>query len=168
MRSVELVLDPAGDAAVRAWWDALADAGLPSLALHDAPSNRPHVTVGAWVTAGLAPGLQAVVLDRPQSVRFGGFALFAAGRGRFVLARQVVTDAGLAAFHRAVHGVMPGGEEHTLPDRWTPHVTVSRRLTPERVGLALEALAEVPVPATAGVAGARFWDGDTKTLTDLG
>ncbi|KQO62396.1 2'-5' RNA ligase family protein [Curtobacterium sp. Leaf261] len=167
MRSLELTLDPAGDAAVRSWWTALADAGLPSLAMHDAPSNRPHLTVAAWPTTGAEPRLQTVVGDRPRSLRFGGSVLFDAGRGRFVLARQIVVDADLAAFHLAVHRAVPDGEERTLPGRWTPHMTISRRLTPERVGAALTALAEVPMPETVGVAGIRLWDGETKTVTDL-
>ncbi len=49
MRTVELLLDPGLDQGVRDLWDRLRDAGLPSLAAHPHPTNRPHLTV---ITAG--------------------------------------------------------------------------------------------------------------------
>ena len=45
MQSVELVLDAALDAAVRAEWAALSAAGLPSQADHTGATNAPHVTL---------------------------------------------------------------------------------------------------------------------------
>ena len=45
VQALELPFDRRADEAVRAQWDALKDAGLPSLARHTAPTNRPHVTI---------------------------------------------------------------------------------------------------------------------------
>ena len=57
LHALELVPDDAGRAAVRALWDALREAGLPSQADHTGASNQPHVTVvEAAALAGHAPG----------------------------------------------------------------------------------------------------------------
>ncbi|MFD6820552.1 hypothetical protein ACFWC5_09265 [Streptomyces sp. NPDC060085] len=41
MRTVEVLLDEAADLSVREAWLRLADAGLPSQALHPSPTNSP-------------------------------------------------------------------------------------------------------------------------------
>lgn len=169
MRSVEFTFETSTDAAVRSWWDALTAEGLPSLALHDSPTNRPHVTLVAGPTLLPAPSLQAVARDHPAEVRFGDLLQFPAARGRSVLARAVVVDPALAAFQaRVLEAVSGEVVPHTLRDAWTPHVTIARRLTPEGVTAATELLAAVPVPSPAVVAGVRFWDGDARTVTELG
>ncbi|PZE23068.1 2'-5' RNA ligase family protein [Curtobacterium sp. MCBD17_028] len=167
MRSIELVFDDATDGALRAGWRALVDAGLPSLALHDSPSNRPHVTLVAGPTLEPVPCLPAVAATHPAEVRFGGLTLFPAARGRFVLVRAVVVSEALGAFHRRVHEVVPGGLPTSLPDAWSPHVTIARRLPPEALPAAVSALAAVPVPEFGAVAGVRFWDGDERVVTPL-
>ena len=45
MFSVEILLDPVSEAAVRAQWMRLVEAGLPSAGRQTAPSNRPHITL---------------------------------------------------------------------------------------------------------------------------
>lgn len=167
MRSIEAVFDDATDDLLRAGWRALADAGLPSLALHDSPSNRPHVTLVAGPSLELVPALPAVAAVHPTEVRFGGLTLFPAARGRVVLVRAVVVSEALAAFHRRVHAVVPGGLPTSLPDAWSPHVTIARRLPPDALPAAVAALADVPVPEPGVVAGVRFWDGEERRVTVL-
>jgi 2'-5' RNA ligase len=165
MRSVELTLTPDTDAAFRAAWAALDDAGVPSSGRSTSPTNRPHVTLAAGPSL-VVPSWPAA-LHPPASLLLGGLTLFPAGRGRSVLVRAVVVDRALAAFHGALHDLVPGALEQTLPDRWSPHVTLARRLTPEEVALALPALAELPPMPEAAVAGVRFWDGDARQVTPL-
>ena len=167
VRSIEMVFDAASDDALRAGWRALVDAGLPSLALHDSPTNAPHVTLVAGPTLEPVPSLPAVAATHPSEVRFSGLMLFPAARGRFVLVRAVVVTAALAAFHERVHDLVPGGFPTSLPGAWTPHVTIARRLTPEALPAALAALADVPVPEAATIAGVRFWDGGERRVTAL-
>lgn len=165
MRSIELLLDPESDAAVRAAWDALVVADLPSLGRHPSPSNAPHVTLAAGPELPVPAGFAAPV---PTDVRLGGLLLFPAGPGRSVLVRAVVVDAPLGAFHRAVHAVAPGGVETSLPGMWSPHVTLARRVRDEDLPRAVAALRTTPLPETLGVAGVRHWDGETRTVTPVG
>jgi 2'-5' RNA ligase len=171
MRSIELTFDETMDAAIRSDWNALASAGLPSLASHTADSNRPHLTLAAGEDLHPVP-----VRGLPLAVRFGGIAVFPASKGRFVLVRSIVASHALLLLHRYVHEsleatalpdtALPGTtQELTLPDRWTPHVTVSRRLDAAQVALALPLLE----PLEGGVAvAARLWDSGPRTLTALG
>ena len=45
LHALELIPDAAGESAVRRDWQALRDAGLPSMLDHTGASNTPHVTV---------------------------------------------------------------------------------------------------------------------------
>ncbi|TFD92701.1 2'-5' RNA ligase family protein [Cryobacterium lactosi] len=169
MRSIELTFDPATEAAFRAEWTALEEAGLPNLGRHQGASNRPHLTLAAGPALELTDAVRAA-FDRaaaplPVELRVSGLVLFRAGPGRFVLARPVVMTRVLLEVHRTVLGVAPGAVELTRPDRWTPHVTLARRLGADQVGHALAVLGEPP--AAGSCVAARFWNGETKTLTSL-
>ncbi|WP_439692221.1 2'-5' RNA ligase family protein [Curtobacterium sp. SP.BCo] len=165
MRSIELVLEPSSDAAVRTAWAALVDAGLPSLGRHPSPSNAPHVTLAAGPTLPVPSTLGVPV---PETLLLGGVLLFPAGPGRSVLVRAVVLDPALAALHEAVHRVAPGAVDTSLPGRWSPHVSFARRVRDEDLPRAVAALRDVPLPPTLEVAGVRHWDGGTRTVTAVG
>jgi hypothetical protein len=159
-RSIELTLDPTTDAAIRADWTALADAGLPSLANNPSPSNRPHITLAAGDDlefSGTVPGL-------PLDLEFAGLLLFPAPRNRFVLVRAVVLSATLAEVHRAVHERVSGAVPNSLPGRFTPHVTLARRVAADQLPAVLEVLGDI---RTLRVSGARFWDSASATVTPL-
>jgi 2'-5' RNA ligase len=173
MRSIELTFDPAAEAAFRAEWAALQAAGLPNLGRHPAASNRPHLTLAAGPSIELTEALTAVFGHDdqrsapllPVELSVSGLLLFPAGPGRFVLARAVVASEALLALHRAVSERAPGSLELTRPGRWTPHVTLARRLGAGQVAEALEVLGD---PPAGGVCvAARFWNGETKTLSAL-
>jgi hypothetical protein len=169
VQSVELLLDDDLDAAVRAQWQALADAGLPSQARHTAASNRPHVSLAvtalSWpepVEARLPDAAAAV----PLPVRLGGLIVFGPGP-RHVLARLIVPSFGLLALHATVASALAEasvGVAHTAPGEWTPHVTLARHLPDHLFPTALAALAgpaRTREPDGAGVA-VRRWDGVAK------
>ncbi|MBO0984983.1 2'-5' RNA ligase family protein [Rathayibacter sp. SD072] len=161
MRSVELLLDPESEARIRSQWEALESAGLPSLALHRSESNRPHITLVAGPELECPePGALGPL---PASVDLGAVLLFPHS-GRFVLAWGAVRSPALDALHRATVAAVPGGVLTSLPEAWTPHVSVSRRLRAEQLGAAVPLLGE---PFPVGLSSVRFWDGDTKTITAL-
>ncbi|MCU1446862.1 MAG: hypothetical protein JWP54_2520 [Cryobacterium sp.] len=173
VRSIELTFDPAFEAAFRAEWAMLQAAGLPNLGRHPDASNRPHLTLAAGpaieptaaLTAVFSPDQQRARAPLPVAIRVSGVLLFQAGSGRFVLARPVVMSAELLALHRAVLDRAPGAVELTQPDRWTPHVTLARRISAGQVAEALDVLGEPPAPGRC--VAARFWNGETKSLTPL-
>ncbi|MDQ0727263.1 2'-5' RNA ligase family protein [Microbacterium sp. W4I20] len=163
--SIELLLDRATEAAVRAEWDALAALGVSSLAHHTSTSNRPHVTL--LVRTELDPFDAHALLQRsPIEVTLSAPLLFGTGERR-VLARSIVPTAELLDIHAAVHAVAGTGDDapHTTPGNWTPHVTLARRLRVVDLPAALEHVGgEIHGRAT----GLRLWDPTTATVTDLG
>jgi 2'-5' RNA ligase superfamily len=178
VQSIELLLDPDSENAVRAEWDALASVDLPSLATQHAETNRPHVTL-AVADAGLEgaeEGLRAVFRGWELTTEgvagiVGSPVLFGGHRGRWVLARQVVPSRPLLTLHSAVHRALslqaPDVEvvEQTLPDEWTAHVSLARRVPAARVPEALGLIGGDPIPCR--FTAARLWDSRPATVTPL-
>ncbi|WP_253908006.1 2'-5' RNA ligase family protein [Arthrobacter sp. H20] len=165
---MELLLDESSEQFIRAQWDALQAAGLPSRAAHRSPHHRPHITVlAAPVITGDQDQRIRDVLTGPLAVSFEGFVLFDAGRKGYVLARQVVCTADLLQLHRAVHSTsdVEGSVPTSLPDAWVPHITLANAVAGERLA---EALTIVGAPMPEGsVRAARRWDSRAKTITEL-
>ncbi len=160
MHSVELVPDDRTDAAIRDQWAALLNAGLPSQGRHRGASNRPHITIGLADT--LLPSdlvrLAAASAALPLQVTVGGLLIF--GGRRFVLARLAVPGLDLLRLQGDLQAAMaepvdPHGQFSA--GRWTPHITLARRLTAGEVGAALQVLGEVP-PLVGSLTAARRWD----------
>jgi hypothetical protein len=169
-QSVELLLDDATESAVRAQWAALGAAGLPNLGRNAAGSNRPHVTLAARRSIGSAhePALATAAGVLPVPVRVGAVACF--GRGPFVLVRVVVASRTLLDLQAAVVQVLgpdPATDHHFAPGRWTPHVTLARRLAGDQVGAALAALGGTS-EHDGYAAACRRWDGDARREWRLG
>ncbi|WP_372968360.1 2'-5' RNA ligase family protein [Microbacterium sp.] len=162
--SIELLLDPAADVAIRAEWEALAARGLSSLAAHTSASNRPHITLVARI--GL-PAVEAEVFeDLPAfPVTLGAPLLFGIGARR-VLARSVVPTAELLALRTAVHDALGPGTDapHTATGEWMPHVALARRL---RVADLAEALELVGGDIQGHARGVRRWDPEPASITTL-
>jgi len=196
MHSLEVLLDPAADAAVRAEWALLSAAGLPSLGEHTGETNAPHVTLlarPALDDEADAALRELAAATLPLPVELGAPLVFGTGRRGLVLVRSVVPTDRLLGLHRAVHDLVGRGRgsdetvEHTRPDAWTPHVALARRLTPAGVATALEALADAASaretatveearvggdPArdssTTWLAAMRRWDSDRRAVVALG
>jgi hypothetical protein len=179
VQSIELLLDEDAEAALRASWTALAAADLPSLATHTGGSNRPHVTLAVTGGSGLAraePGLRAVfdgwgLAGAGLRGTVGAPMLFGGHHGRWVLARQIVPSRPLLTVHAAVHRALqlhvPDVEvvAQTLPDAWTPHVTLARRIDAARLAEALDVIEVAPIPFR--FRGARLWDSVERTVSPL-
>jgi len=205
VRSIELTFDEETESAVRADWRALAGAGLPSLARHSGPTNRPHLTLAAGddlargssvgpeppglFRGGATPGvplgppdcepaeaveeaavppvdvaLQGAFDTLPLPLRTSGLVVFGAPPRGLVLARLVTITRELLDLHSVVHGLAWGALPLTLPGRWTPHVTLALRLTPEQLAAALPLLgAHLDGSAVA----ARLWDSGPKAVVAL-
>lgn len=201
--SIELLLDAAAEARIREEWQALANAGMSSMAGHEAASNRPHVTLLAQSTPVLHPlPVGGVVLPLP--IVLGAPLLFGDGDRR-VLARSIVPSVDLLALQGAVldavdaprdddrvaddrdgrsqanasarpEGDLQGhvGDPHTRGERterhrfargrWTPHVTLARRI---RLVDLPEALRLLGPPIDAHGIALRRWDAAAATVASI-
>lgn len=164
VQSLELILEDSLDAAVRREWQILVDADLPSQGRHTGSSNRPHITLSV---ADELDELDARVADEylrvGLPVRLGAFVIF---RGKHItLARTVVPSRALVDLHTRVSvlvGDADGVRSHTTPGKWTPHVTIARRMTRVELAEAVVRLDSVQPDLVGSTSALRRWDGDAK------
>jgi 2'-5' RNA ligase len=173
VESIELRFDAAADAALRDLWAAVDRAGARTLARH--AYNEPHVTLAALPHTGGA------LADRRDAVAsavagllgtelvFSGAALFP--HATSVLYAAVVPTRALLQAHAELHAVLraAGLQPYptSLPERWTPHATIAKRVRCDQLGAALTAVAGAPWPIRAQVARVVHWDGADRTTTAL-
>lgn len=166
-QSVELLLDADSDDAVRAEWELLRAAGLPS-AWRPEPSGShcPHITLlaAAEIDPGLEPALRTLVADLDLGVRLGSPLVFTA-RKSFILVRQVIASVELMTLQAAVGELCgPGLNEAFDPGRWVPHITLGHRFGSDQLGSAIALLArqERTAEVELRITRCRRWDGEAK------
>lgn len=166
MFSVEVVPDPATEAAVIEDWSRLTAAGLPSAGRNPSPSNRPHVTVAVRETVD--PSALTGIADLlPVPLELGGVLLFVHAGG-VVVTRQVIVTAQLLELHHAVAEAVGPPEPRyatSAPGRWSPHVTLARRVDPDVLPAVLGAIDARPLPGRA--LSLRVWNAQEKVVTTL-
>lgn len=162
LHSLELLPDDAGAHAVRRSWQALHDAGLPSMLDHTGASNTPHVTVIAVPSISadderLAVDLLGPLLPIPAAL--SGLAVF--GAEQVTLVRVVdVPDEVVAAVLR-----LRGATRGHLHPGWLPHATLGRRIPRARLQEAVDAVGTTDAPFTLG--GLRRWDPSRDAIRPL-
>ncbi|SCG44806.1 2'-5' RNA ligase family protein [Micromonospora halophytica] len=169
MRTVELLCSPPLEKTVRAAWDRLAVAGLPSLARNTHPTNRPHLTMAS--VDAFPPGAASRLADLfddalPLAVHLDRVEVL---DGSAPLVWLVHPTPELTRLHEAVWDVLAGADgQHPwhVPGRWVPHLSLALRFRDHDRRLA-RALACVDRPSGQFVA-ARSYDGDTRTVVPLG
>ncbi|MGI9161527.1 MAG: 2'-5' RNA ligase family protein [Mycobacterium sp.] len=168
--SIEVLLDDRSDEVIRAQWQTLADADLPSQMRVKSPTNRPHITLLAAerISPEVDDDLRALADWLPVECVVGAALVF--GGHSSTLARLIVPSARLLDLHAEVCRLtLPHitGEPfgHCMPGRWTPHATLGRRFTAEQIGPALAAVQEPDGGAAdfgARIVGMRRWDSDQR------
>jgi hypothetical protein len=83
-----------------------------------------------------------------------------------------VPTAELLSLHADVHRVcgphlLPGPLPHSLPDQWTAHVTLARRIEGAQLGPVLR-IAGQPAEIRGRLAGLRRWDGTERVEYPIG
>lgn len=158
-QSVELLPDPAGEQAVREVWSRLAEAGLPSLASHRSPSNRPHVTLATAPTVrpeAEAHLVEVVAGHLPLTAGWGDVTTF--GPGPYAVVRLVSRTPALVTLQAAVAAAVEVPDDDlTAPARWTPHVSLAVRVAPERLEAVLAEVAPALVEPVTWTS-VRRWD----------
>lgn len=162
--SMELLLDPDAEDAVRLEWEALAAQGMSSLARHTSASNRPHVTLVARVDLP-APDARALAGIPSFPVTLGAPLLFGSGERR-VLARSIVPSAELIGLRETILTAIGPGDDapHTAPGEWMPHVALARRLRVSDLAAALDLIGGDVHSHAHSV---RHWDPTTAVITTL-
>ncbi|MFI7576656.1 2'-5' RNA ligase family protein [Micromonospora sp. NPDC049497] len=168
MRTVELVCSPALEAAVRAAWERLAAAGLPSLAGNTHPTNRPHLTLAAVddFPPGAAARLGALFAEvLPLPVKLVDLQVL---NGSAPLVWSIRPDPSLTALHAAVWEVLRDADGHHpwhSPGRWRPHISLALRFRNADAALA-RAVVGADGPAGSFVAGRTYHSVD-RSVTPL-
>ena len=170
-QSVELLLDEAGDAEIRTQWDRLGDAGLPTSRRSTfSPSHAPHITL--WAGDAVDPeddaGLPGLLAGLDLELVVGSVMLFGPRRGSYVLVRAVVASTALLDLQQQVVRTLRMPAYAGFGDgRWSPHVTLARRVGADQVGPSLSLLAGPPPELLTRVRQARRWDSDAKQAWSL-
>jgi hypothetical protein len=162
LHALELVPDAAGEAVVRRDWQALHDAGLPSMLDHTGGTNTPHVTVLALPTIDADQERRAVQLLAPflpVIVRPSGVAVL--GGEKVTVARQLDVPPEL---FRAVLTLRDETEGERHPG-WLPHLTLGRRIPRTDVQRAVDAVGYADAAVT--LVGLRRWDPDERAVSRL-
>jgi hypothetical protein len=162
LHALELVPDDAGEDVVRRDWQALRDAGLPSMLDHTGGTNTPHVTVLALPAIDAAQEQRAVELLAPALpvvVRPSGIAVL--GGEKVTVARLLDVPPQLTRVVLSLHGEQPG-KRHP---GWLPHVTLGRRIPRADVQRALDAVGYAD--ATVALVGLRRWDPEQQAVRRL-
>ncbi len=163
VHSVELLFDLDTEAVIRRAWDDLRAAGIAA----QPPAARPHATlcVAQQIDEAVLPALAGLAERFPFPARLGTTLVF--GRNAGIVARLVVPSGDLLDLHAEVcrlsdPHLQPGPMPHTRPGDWTPHVTLARRVPPDRLVKAL-AIGGTPAEINAAASGLRLWNGNERT-----
>jgi 2'-5' RNA ligase len=168
VHSIELLFDRDTEAAVRRIWDDLAAGDI----LSQTPAGRPHVTlaVADRIAEDADALLRSLTAQLPLACAVGASLLL--GRSNAILARLIVPTAELLGFHDEVHRasgrhLVPEAAPNSLPGRWTPHVTLARRVGGPALSRALSIAGKPPL-IVGTFAGLRRWDGDERVEHPIG
>ncbi len=168
VHSIELLFDPETEATIRRIWDDLAAADIPS----QASAGRPHVTLAvADRIAEEADALLRPLTERlPLKCAVGASLLL--GRSNAILARLIVPTTGMLDMHAEVHRLcgpllQTAPAPNSLPDHWTPHVTLARRVEGRALTRALRIAGRPPL-IEGTFSGLRRWNGDKKAEYHIG
>ena len=170
VQSVELLLDARLESTVRHEWEALIEAGVTRRLRRGGEPAVPHITVGvaASIPAQVEDAFQTIDHGVGLELRLGGLLLL--GGRSSVLVRLVVPSAPLLDLQATVWAALqecPGVPDTMAPGRWTPHVTLARRVTSSDLSTAVDVLG-ARTSAEGSVAGMRRWDGDARRAWALG
>ena len=165
-QSVELTLDPSAEAALVAQWDRLAGAGVAKPQRSDPAGNhRPHLTLYAAdaIPEPAESELSAIVADIDLTVRVGAVMIFGPRNGTCILVRQVLASVVLLQLQQRVALACEADPKGQFgAGRWSPHVTLARRVLSDDVGKAVSVLGSYG-EVDARIQRCRRWDGNRRT-----
>ena len=161
-QSVELTLDTAAEAALVAQWDRLAAAGLASPKRPEAHGHHlPHITLYAAdaIPEEAESVLPEIVAGLDLKVHIGALMIFGPRKGECILVRQVAASVELLELQQRVARACKADATGQFgPGRWSPHITLARRVSSDHVGKAVSVLGSGG-ELDATIQRCRRWDG---------
>jgi 2'-5' RNA ligase len=158
--ALEMYLDLVASKRVRTLWDAMEDAGIPSLRELTHRRHKPHVSLigaAALDPEAVADALAGIIVAPPLRIHLNFVGTFV---GRVLWLGPVVTPE-LLAHHATVCGALTAAgiafDPLYRPGEWVPHCTVSMRVPLKQMTDALRLCMDV-LPVEATIAGAAVAD----------
>jgi 2'-5' RNA ligase len=165
-QSVELTLDSSAEAALVSQRDRLAAAGLARSKRPEPHAHHlPHITLFAAdaIPDAAEPVLPEIVAGVNLTVHIGALMIFGPRKGECILVRQVAASVELLELQQRVAQVCEADPEGQFgAGRWSPHVTLARRVNSDHVGKAVSLLGSRG-ELDASIQHCRRWDGRRRT-----
>lgn len=165
-QSVELTLDASAEAALVAQWDRLAAVGVAKPQRSDPEGHhRPHLTLYAAdaIPKPAESELPEIVAGIDLTVHVGAVMIFGPRNGTCILVRQVSASVELLQLQQRVALVCEADPKGQFgAGRWSPHVTMARRVLSDDVGKAVSVLGSHG-EVDARIQRCRRWDGNRRT-----
>lgn len=168
--ALELYLDPVAERRIRNLWDALEEAGVPTLRGLTHGKHRPHMSLAAADTLdgpAVARALAGLSAFPPVELKLDFIGQFL---GR-VLWLGPAPTAELLAHHSEVHRRLAdagiGLFDLYRPGHWVPHCTLSMRVPLVKLTEAIRLCLDV-IPITATITGAAVADHSRGQWLGLG
>jgi 2'-5' RNA ligase len=161
-QSVELTLDSAAEAALVAQWDRLAAAGIAKPKRPEPHGHHlPHITLYAAdaIPEGAESVLPEIVAGVNLTVHIGALMIFGPRKSESILVRHVAASVQLLELQQRVARACaadPAGQFGL--GRWSPHVTLARRVSSDHLGKAVSVLGSRG-ELDATIQRCRRWDG---------
>jgi 2'-5' RNA ligase len=161
-QSVELTLDSAAEAALVAQWDRLAAAGIAKPKRPEPHGHHlPHITLYAAdaIPEGAESVLPEIVAGVNLTVHIGALMIFGPRKSESILVRHVAASVQLLELQQRVARACaadPAGQFGQ--GRWSPHVTLARRVSSDHLGKAVSVLGSRG-ELDATIQRCRRWDG---------
>jgi 2'-5' RNA ligase len=168
--AVELLFDPATEAAIKGLWARLETAGLPSLASRTHRRHRPHISlaVAERIDTGQLQDVRDCLAATHLDVTLYAPAVFPRPG---VLYLSVVPTLALLQVHEEVHAAL--GDSIVTPrdgyavGAWMPHCTLAQDVTRAQLARGIDLLHEQR-PVTGHVTSAGLLDTTTGEVLPLG
>jgi 2'-5' RNA ligase len=141
--AVCLLFGRRSERAVRALWDRLERAGVPSLRSHTHGRHVSYAVLRTWDLVAVSAAVAGLGAVAPVELTFDGVGLFRRGRAWLLAGASAEF---LTQQERVVDVVTATGAElhkHYRPGRWVPHCSVAPRAPLAQLPMLVSALYEV-------------------------
>jgi 2'-5' RNA ligase len=167
--SVCLILDARSERAIRALWQRLEDADVPTLLSHTHGHHIPHLTLASlrsWDLEAVTRELSSLPAASPQVVHFDALGMFRRSRCWLVPAPTNELLSRQEAVVRATRRTGADLHRHYEPGRWVPHLTLAPRLRLADLAVVAARVYDV-LPVTATLSTLTLIDTSTGTRHSL-